>query len=137
MSVSAVVVSVVLLPLLAAAVWLIRSQVNKTPPVPQRLSLTKADAPRDLWRATSIRCGRPACPAARQLSTVRFLVRGGDMPLLPLSGCNVGTCQCTYQHHRDRRRNDMERRAFGGLQSSSRVQMGQDERRSGRDRRAA
>ena len=54
------------------------------------------------WHAVSVKPGAGACNAAISGKNRRWLSR--EAPLLPLPGCTrPDTCQCTYNHHDDRR----------------------------------
>jgi hypothetical protein len=54
------------------------------------------------WHAVSVKPGNGACNAAVSGKNRRWL--SSEAPLLPLPGCTrPDTCQCTYQHHDDRR----------------------------------
>ncbi len=61
------------------------------------------DSKSDLrWHAVSVKPGANACNAAVSGKNRRWLSR--EAPLLPLPGCTrPDTCQCTYNHHGDRR----------------------------------
>ena len=45
--------------------------------------------------------GDNCCAAARKIAGKRFL--SDSVPKLPLSGCHLGECTCTYQLFEDRR----------------------------------
>jgi len=53
------------------------------------------------YHAVSIVPGAACCNAARELRTQRFLSR--EAPPLPLAGCTVSPCRCSYKHFDDRR----------------------------------
>jgi hypothetical protein len=53
------------------------------------------------YHAVSIVPGGSCCNAARELRTQRFLSR--EAPPLPLAGCTVASCRCSYKHFDDRR----------------------------------
>lgn len=121
-------------------VVMMRSQFQKAPRTSsvhtgreKRAALvTKATPRRNPFRATSISIPEDACAAAQALDGDRFLVDGGEIPGLPLPGCDAAACHCTYLHHQDRRDELAgERRAIG---SSSRGQEAV-ERRHGGERR--
>lgn len=65
---------------------------------------TSKPAQRKHFHCVEVQFGSPACPAAQRLAGMRFL--SDDAPGLPVSGCNVHTCNCGYQHHDDRREDD-------------------------------
>jgi hypothetical protein len=80
------------------------------------------------YHCVSIRPGRDACGAAKQVIGKRFLSR--EAPLLPLPNCTAMPCRCHYVHHEDRREGSGDQRA----PFKSRYANG-SERRSGTDRR--
>jgi len=53
------------------------------------------------YHAVAIVPGASCCSAARDLRTQRFLSR--EAPPLPLAGCTVSPCRCSYKHFDDRR----------------------------------
>lgn len=69
-----------------------------------------------------------ACERARELSGIRFLM--SDVPRLPLPGCTVARCRCTYAHHTDRRNTAEERRAQFSVQTKHyAIAIGEERRR--------
>lgn len=88
------------------------------------------------YRSTSIRAGRNACVAAREIAGKRFLL--SEVPGLPLADCSAAQCDCTYSHHQDRRDDIGDRRAPAGLSTELFSESGKTERRAdpkGRGRR--
>jgi hypothetical protein len=53
------------------------------------------------YHAVSIVPGPTCCGAARSLKLQRFFSK--EAPSLPLAGCTVSPCRCSYKHHDDRR----------------------------------
>jgi len=85
------------------------------------------------WHAVSVKTGPGACPAATSGRTRRWLSR--EAPLLPLPGClKPDTCQCTYQHHDDRRAGGRRAEEVDAFRAPMHVST---ERRGRRDRRAS
>lgn len=60
-----------------------------------------AKTPQQAFHAVAIATGWPSCAAARELEGQSFL--SAEAPLLPLRDCDQASCDCAYQHHRDRR----------------------------------
>ena len=56
------------------------------------------------YHCVEVRAGVPACNAVRHLGNVRFL--SAEAPSLPVPGCTVQKCGCSYLHHDDRREDD-------------------------------
>jgi hypothetical protein len=77
------------------------------------------------YHAVSIVPGAMCCSAARDLRSQRFLSR--EAPPLPLAGCTVSPCRCSYKHFDDRRMKS--RRSID--------RMGQTAPWNGNERRAA
>lgn len=73
--------------------------------------------------------GPHACSAVSQLSGRRLLAR--EAPLLPLSSCDSGQCQCMYQHLKDRRQPQDRRHITVDIDEHHK----QHEKRQGRERR--
>jgi len=84
------------------------------------------------FHALSIRSGRNACAAAREIHGQRFLAK--EAPELPLAGCDRRHCYCRTVHHRDRRSGDDRRQPFQSGFGGSATRIGEDRRRSA-DRR--
>lgn len=100
-------------------------------------SLTGSNSPTSAhsdYAAVSVVPGEHACSAARQMGNLRFL--NAAAPRLPLGGCDLAVCQCSFAHHADRRRSDdSERRMSVGLASELYGQNGKPERRRFHGRR--
>ena len=94
----------------------------------KRLSATSIHNP---YHAVSIHQDVHACPSALDMGNRRFLA--ADAPIIPLSKCTSPHCDCTYVHHKDRRRDVGDRRA---LSSGPHVQSDREERRRDLGRRA-
>lgn len=73
--------------------------------------------------------GPHPCSQVTELWGRRMLAR--EAPLLPLSGCNSGHCQCTYRHLKDRRQPDERRHDNVDIDKQHK----RHEKRSGHDRR--
>lgn len=75
----------------------------------------RTGAPGFRYRGVSVRAGPDCCGAVRQYENRRFLQDA--VPLLPLARCNAERCQCTYEHHEDRRsqtdRRELQELALG------------------------
>lgn len=84
------------------------------------------------WHAVSVKPAAGACPAALSGKNRRWLSR--EAPMLPLPGCTrPDTCQCTYQHHDDRRSGG---RRASEVDAFSRTPRVVHERRTRKSRRA-
>jgi len=94
----------------------------------------RASARKSVWAAVSVKPGPQACDGAKDASNVRYLESAA--PLLPLSDCDCSNCQCTFEHHADRRRyGGTDRRLGVGLKSELYGTTGEPERRERRGRR--
>jgi len=83
------------------------------------------------WHAVSVKPGAGACNAAISGKNRRWLSR--EAPLLPLPGCTrPDTCQCTYNHHDDRRANSRRSEDLDTFSQGPRIG---NERRSRKSRR--
>jgi hypothetical protein len=61
-----------------------------------------AVTPRLRYHCVSVMPGKMSCAAAQAIHGQRLL--SPEAPRLPLDGCETpGECNCTYQHHDDRR----------------------------------
>lgn len=80
--------------------------------------------PARTFQAVSIFHGAYACPAARQLSELRYLAK--DAPTLPLPDCTMpDSCECRYLKHKDRR---SAQRRLVDFTTSQRIYRGQERR---------
>ena len=85
------------------------------------------------WHAVSVKPGNGACNAAISGKNRRWLSR--EAPLLPLPGCTrPDTCQCTYNHHDDRRMGSRRAEDLEAFSPSTRVG---NERRARKSRRGS
>lgn len=119
---------ILVLVLLVAAValgWRYASKRSVQPdkPVARRES-------RPSYHCVEVRVGAPSCEAVQQCTNVRFFPN--EAPGLPVTGCNAGTCTCSYVHHEDRREDD-RRNPYG--QWASMLSVTESERRSKHERR--
>jgi len=136
MNISLILVVAALLLVVGVVGYAVWSQFQNTPARSKPVRVAAADrykvaaVERSPYRATSIRTGARACTAAKALSEQRFLVEARDIPVLPLAECDAAQCNCAYRQHGDRREEDVDRRALGGLMKSIREQSGGDERRA-------
>lgn len=73
-----------------------------------------------------------ACAAARQAAGESYLTF--DAPPLPLPGCNIENCHCSYYAVPGRRSGE-DRRSGQDRRASVRFDPGKQDRRSGKDRR--
>ncbi len=60
--------------------------------------------PHKIYHCVEVRTGSPACKAVQDLGNTRFLSE--EAPSLPLSGCTMGKCTCSFIHYDDRRDDD-------------------------------
>ncbi|MEP0201471.1 MAG: hypothetical protein ABJ084_16300 [Halioglobus sp.] len=75
------------------------------------------------------------CNAASSLADKRFLK--GEIPSLPLQGCDKATCKCGFLKHSDRREDEDDRRALYGLRAEMHAIHTGTERRKRRGRRTS
>ncbi|MFO1427370.1 MAG: hypothetical protein U1F11_10465 [Steroidobacteraceae bacterium] len=100
------------------------------PPAPAGVNIRISNP----WHAVSIESGRAGCPAAREVSGVRFLSK--DAPTLPLVGCtDPRGCRCVYRHFDDRRAGPRRHGDHGGQLHRNGPFYGGEERRVSRGRR--
>jgi len=85
---------------------------------------------RQPWHAVSVVARGKACAQAQALRNRRFL--SAEAPALPLQDCpTAGSCECVYQHHRDRRSGPRRSAETSGVRGKAPT----GERRAGRGRR--
>lgn len=89
----------------------------------------RATRQRGPYAALSIEPSPSACARARDLAGRRFLRQ--EAPVLPLTSCGQSRCRCRLRPHRDRRRDDQDRRLGVGLQSELYLTNGNRNRRAG------
>ena len=85
------------------------------------------------FHAVSIRQGQRVCEAVKKLSGQRFLSK--EAPMLPVDGCDITQCDCSYVHYRDRRSGKDRRSPFNSGGLSATTGKFQIERRENRERR--
>lgn len=85
------------------------------------------------FHAISIRTGRRACDEVKKLDGQRILAK--DAPRLPLPGCDIVDCECSYVHYKDRRAGKDRRSPFGSGGLSAVSGEYEQERRSAGERR--
>jgi hypothetical protein len=83
------------------------------------------------YRCVELRYPGNACDAVKRFGAKRFLP--GEVPAIPVPGCDVAQCVCRYVHHDDRRDDD-RRHPFGQQASQPPLSAG-GERRIKKDRR--
>lgn len=83
----------------------------------------------------SINAAPRCCEGAASIDGVRFLP--DEAPVLPLAGCTLKHCKCTYMHHADRRSGTHDRRRLVGRQKDYVLFFGDEDQREGRGRRAS
>ena len=123
---------VLLILALFAAWYFVRraaSPDENTRPEPVKRPGSKKSA----YHAVSIRFGKTACLAARELAGRRFL--SSAAPRLPLPECDAAECDCRFRHHDDRRSGKDRRNPFSPAGISSATGRFEHDKRSGRDRR--
>lgn len=70
------------------------------------------------YRAVAIEAGDCACAAVEDVAGKRFLVSSGEVPALPVAGCDAARCTCKYLHQDDRRDGDAgDRRQWSSLRT--------------------
>ena len=105
---------------------------------PSRHSSKHAQAQRPIaheknrYHAVSIRPSLCACPAAWKIQDQSFL--STEAPNLPLAACDQVNCSCRYRHYNDRRDGE-DRRTRWGRTGGLLPHSGQNDCRTGRDRR--
>lgn len=62
------------------------------------------------FHAVSLTTGRSACTNAREIEGKRYLAESA--PRIPLTGCDVASCECRFTHHPDRRGGDDRRSPY-------------------------
>lgn len=77
-------------------------------------------------RAVSICPGPFSCEVARQHEDKPFL--SGEAPFLPLTECDQATCECTYEHHDDRRGDEDRRNTYAAYSGFDPMQDKEDRR---------
>ena len=90
-------------------------------------------AEKNKYRAISLVCGKNPCSAAKRVEGKRALV--AQFPRIPLSTCDVTVCECTYEHHADRRAHRDRRDVVASLSNDNNTSFNDFKSRSGRDRR--
>jgi hypothetical protein len=83
--------------------------------------------PHDDFHCVELRFRTNACDAVKVIGTKRFLP--GEVPAIPLPGCDAARCSCRYVRHDDRRHSDRR----NPLQDAN--QWAGSDRRTERDRR--
>ena len=97
------------------------------------VQVRKKLAEKNKYRAISLVCGKRPCSAAKRMEGKRALV--AQFPRIPLSTCDVNVCECTYQHHADRRAYKDRRNVVSSLSNDNKARFTDFKSRSGRDRR--
>ncbi len=87
------------------------------------------------YRAVSLVCGENPCAAAAKLAGKRALV--GQFPKTPLTLCDAAVCNCTFEHHEDRRSGEDRREILKSLANDKDARFNEFKSRSGKDRRRA
>jgi hypothetical protein len=85
------------------------------------------------FHAVSIKTPVHACDAAKALEGKRFLA--SEAPRLPLPACPRESCECRFQHYRDRRSGQDRRSPFGSSGTASPTGSYEQERRHSEGRR--
>lgn len=79
----------------------------------KRAPTVARNEPTSPWRAAAVIPGEHACDMARAMQNTRWL--SGQVPRLPLRGCDALRCDCRYKHFADRRTEDRRRVDRTGL----------------------
>jgi hypothetical protein len=87
------------------------------------------------YPGVSINAAPRCCEGAASIDGVRFLP--DEAPALPLAGCTLKQCKCTYMHHADRRSGTHDRRRLLGQKKDYVLFFGDEDQREGRGRRAS
>lgn len=115
---------VLLAGLLAAVAWLLGStlaQRHGTARVREQAARRSRK-----YHAIEVRSHGTPCEIAQGVKGRRFLA--AEAPPLPLPGCGGASCECYYQHHEDRRRED---RRLHSINAAYRADERREERRNG------
>ncbi len=118
-------------------VWLFLRKRNDTPRPAGKPAAARSDRrvsqESSEFHAVSIRSGRRECDAVKALDGQRIL--SSEAPRLPLPGCDIVDCECSYVHYKDRRAGRDRRTPFGSGGISPMTGEHEQERRSGDERR--
>ena len=85
------------------------------------------------YHAVSIRPGRRVCQRVKELDGKRLL--SSEAPMLPVPGCDVADCECSFVHYKDRRCGKDRRSPFHSGALSATTGKFQVERRERGERR--
>jgi hypothetical protein len=67
-----------------------------------KVTANQGETPKHPFRGVEVILNKNGCcEAAKAIAGQRFLT--DQVPMLPLSGCDVAECRCTYLHFNDRR----------------------------------
>jgi hypothetical protein len=122
-----------LLVLLLGIWWIVRLRQGakaESATTPARASITNS-----AFHAVSIKYSSSACKAASELAGRRFLATAA--PKLPLAGCDLLECNCSFIHHKDRRLSKDRRSPFGPSGFGGGTGNYEREMRGGKDRRSS
>jgi len=92
-------------------IWLYLRRRSEARQAQEVAATSKTKAQDTTYHAVSIKFGKNACAAAKQLSGQRFLA--SKAPQIPLPDCDVAACECRFTHFRDRRSGKDRRSPFG------------------------
>ena len=91
-------VLIAIVALIALALWLRRGA--KRPPS-RVASVRDVKQPSSKYRCVELQFESDACVAVKQFEAKRFLP--GEVPPIPVTGCDAVRCACRYAYHNDRR----------------------------------
>jgi len=104
---------VLIILLLAVVAWVLYSRFSKTSKKTSKIAHGK-------YHCVTVHYSDTACDAVRKLSGKRIL--SSEAPVLPLTNCDSGNCNCRFQHHEERRveeRRDAYHKAFDDITEST------------------
>jgi len=91
-----------------------------------KTTVDQGEAPKHPFRGVEVILNKNGCcEVAKAIAGQRFLT--AEAPILPLSGCDVPECRCTYLHFDDRR---TDYRRASDLSFDMAGQLRDDDRRS-------
>jgi len=122
---------VLILLLLAASWWLLHQRrANSAKDAKPNIRSSSANT---RFHAVSIKIGDRGCKAAKEMVGQRFLATAA--PKLPLPGCDILDCSCTFAHYQDRRSRRDRRSSFGTSALGGGTGAFETEQRASKDRR--
>ncbi len=115
--------------------WVIakKREGKEKPAKKAELKMVRPSQTSSEYHAVSIRKGDRICEAVNKLTGQRILSK--EAPMLPVEGCDIANCECSYVHYQDRRCGKDRRSPFNSGGLSATTGNFQVERRENRERR--